>query len=518
MTPASESDSIAPRVTMSGKSTVLNNTFLYASASYLEYFIGLIITIVIARALGAEQYGVYSSFIWLSALGVALVSGGVNTSIIRYVAELRARGCGGGVRDAIGFHIRVLFAAIPVALTVLWLGITTLDSQAHEIEFWMLVLAVSIAFIPKALNVFYVSVAKGLEAFRVQLLINLVVNPINLLLVIGVGLWRGDVAGFVFAYMVVATIYGLVSWWWVRRALNAELMPPPARLDDAYRRGMTRSIKFLSVIFILDFIVDKQLEVFVLNYYGLAAEAGLFNAAFVLAVSAVSLVPGVFNGLIIPLMARARFESDEAQAQKYREIARYLVLLAAPLVGFGVVFAREIVELVFGEHYSGSVFSFQVIVFVSGIAIASWSASSVLLTRDKQQVLLVSLALGALIDVLLAFLLIPSLGLTGALIAFAVTKLLVATVNTWFASSFLGTRLEWMYYLKVFMIAAVAAIPVFYVFSGAPDAVVVFFGGALYLLVFVGMYFVSGQARETDREILAYMVGLVRGGLGLGGR
>ncbi|MGF1643282.1 MAG: polysaccharide biosynthesis C-terminal domain-containing protein [Thiotrichales bacterium] len=510
MTVTSSSDDLARQTGMSGKKVVLNNTFLYASASYLEYFIGLIITTVIARSLGAEQYGVYSSFIWLSALGVALVSGGVNTSIQRYVAEVRGRGDGHLVGAVVRFHIRVLLAAIPFALAILWLGVATLDTQTHGLGFWLLVFAVSIAFIPKALNMFYVSVAKGLEAFHLQLYINLIVNPINLMLVILVGVWRGDVAGFVFAYLVVASIYGLVSWWWLRRAIEPVAVVESNQLEDAYRSGIVRSIKFMSLIFILDFIVDKQLEVFVLNYYGLSAEAGLFNAAFVLAISAVSLVPGVFGGLIIPMMARARADGDDVQKEKYREVARYLVLLAAPLVGFGVVFAREIIDLVFGEHYAASATSFQVIVFVSGIAIASWSANSVLLTRDKQQVLLASLAIGAVMDVALAFMLIPGMGITGALIAFAMTKLFLATVNTWYASTLLATRLEWTYYIRVFVLAAFAAVPVYYLFSGAPNAVVVFVGGPFYMIIFVGLFFVSGHARAADKEIFSYVVGRVR--------
>jgi O-antigen/teichoic acid export membrane protein len=272
-----------------------------------------------------------------------------------------------------------------------------------------------------------------------------------------------------------------------------------------------RSVKLMTLALFLGFIVEKQLEVFVLNFYSMPLDAGLYNAGFILGVSTMGLVPGVLSGIILPVMARAGAASMDEQAEKYREFARYLVLLAVPVVCYGIGLSVEIIDLVFGAEYSRSAIAFAVVLAASGITVVVHSANSVLMTRDMQDKVLRGVAMGAVINITIDFIAIPRYGMWGALAGFVVTLLFISGYNTRLASRRLGTRLEWGYYLRVLLVGAALAVPFVLLKTQFPAVVSIFIGGALYVGLFVGGLYLAGLLREQDRATLRHLSGRIPG-------
>ncbi len=496
---------------MSKSKKLIDNTFFYGLSSYLEYFLGLIITTIIARSLGAEQYGIYSFILWLSAFGVALLSDGLGVTAIRFLAELRGEGREDLVRPLVAWLLwLLLLGTVPVVVLLLLVYGVTADPGMPG-YYWVAAFVIA-SFIPKAINIFYVNVAKGIEEYTTQFRINLLVNPFNLLAVSVVALSGGGVREFVFAYLLVSLAYAIVSWRLVSSRLDVYPRGPASRFR---REGaidpVRRSVKLMTLTLFLGFIVEKQLEVFVLNFYQMPTEAGLYNAGFILGVSAMGLVPGVLSGIILPVMARAGADGDEAQAYKYREFSRYLVLLAVPLVCYGVALSVEIIELVFGEAFSRSAAAFAIVLVASGITIMVHSANSVLLTRDMQHKMLKGVAIGAVINIVIDFAAIPLYGLWGALAGFITTLLFISAYNIRIASRALGTGLEWGYYLRVTLVGVITAAPFLLLKNHFPPALSIFLGGALYVALFLAGLFLAGLIRAQDREVLRYLSSRVPG-------
>ena len=494
---------------MNNKKKLIDNTIFYGLSSYLEYFLGLVITTIIARSLGAEQYGVYSFILWLSAFGVALLSDGLGITAIRFLAEQRGKGRQQAVRPIVRHLLRLLvIATIPVIFLLLVVYVITTDSQLPG--YYWLALFVVAAFIPKAISIFYINVAKGIEEYSTQFHINLFVNPFNLAAVSVVAWLGGGVVEFVFAYLVVSVAYGIASWKLVSSRLRD--YPKGGRFEEQVEANkVMRSVKLMTLALFLGFIVEKQLEVFVLNFCAMPRDAGLYNAGFILGVSAMGLVPGVLSGIILPVMARAGATGMEAQAEKYREFARYLVLLGAPLVCFGVGFSSEIIELVFGAEYSRSSIAFAIVLAASGITVAVHSANSVLMTQDMQDKMLRGVAFGAVLNIVIDFVAIPRYGMWGALAGFVVTLLFISSYNIRLASRRLGTTLEWLYYLKVLLVGGVMSVPFLLVKSQLAPVVSIFIGGAIYVALFLGALFLSGLLREQDKAVLRLLVSRVPG-------
>ena len=82
------------------KPSALVNTLYSIVSTYVEFFFGLAISVLVARQLGPEQYGVYGYLMWLSTLLVTVSSGGVSLGAIKFIAEARADSAQNGVASA----------------------------------------------------------------------------------------------------------------------------------------------------------------------------------------------------------------------------------------------------------------------------------------------------------------------------------------------------------------------------------------------------------------------------------
>lgn len=489
---------------MDNKKKLIDNTFFYGLSSYLEYFLGLVITTIIARSLGAEQYGVYSFVLWLSALGVALLSDGLGITAIRFLAESRGDGKSEQVRPLVRYLLRLFMLAAPLVSVVLLLVFWLTANETLPDQKWLAVLIIA-SFLPKALNIFYINVAKGIEEYSTQFYINLIVNPFNLLAVSVVAYLGGGIREFVFAYLLVSMAYALIARVLVNRRLREYPESGAAVSDQTESEQITRSIKLMTVTLFLGFIVEKQLEVFVLNFYSMPLEAGYYNAAFILGVSAIGLVPGVLGGVILPVMARAQKAGEAEQVIKYRESARYLVILTVPLICYGAGFSTEIIELVFGEEFSRSATAFAVVLLASGMTVVVHSANSVLLTRNLQHRMLHGVMYGAAINIAIDFIAIPLYGMWGALAGFVTTLIFISAYNTRLASASLNTSLEWVYYSKILLLGVITTLPFLYFKAHLYPAVSIFLGGTIYVGMFIYGLFLTGLIREQDREVLGYL-------------
>ncbi len=70
------------------QSKVVRNLLLANSSNYLEYFFGLIVSMLIARSLGPSEFGTYVFLIWLVSIAVAFANEGLALSVTKHIAEI----------------------------------------------------------------------------------------------------------------------------------------------------------------------------------------------------------------------------------------------------------------------------------------------------------------------------------------------------------------------------------------------------------------------------------------------
>lgn len=441
---------------MSTRGQVLRNTLFSSVGIYTEYVLGMLTSIIIARHLGPADFGAYSLVIWLVATGVVVTNSGVSSAVIKFVAELRGAGQEARIRALLGWAWRVQAGFLAVVLlsgTALFAfqGQRLMPGFNHGV---LLAILLSTTVL-RALYMLNVSTAKGFENFRATAAIAVIVAPINLLLILVAWWLDGPMEWFLGTF----TISSLVFWWISRRQVAALLPPAQPRepLDLDMRRRLRSYTALVAVTVAVSFITASEVEVLFLTMFDSSASAGQFKVAFQLSNGALLLVPGVFGALLLPMMANALAQGQEVANRRLAMSTTYLAALAAPLAAFGVVFARDIIALLYGQAFSPAAAAFAWCLAAGAFSTLSGAASGYLLGSDRQRVQMMAVLACSLVKVGLDVFLIRRYGLPGAVAAFSATSVLTGTLVIGLALHYSGARLEWGRIARVLAAAGAAA-------------------------------------------------------------
>ncbi len=461
---------------MSTRNRALRNTLFSSIGIYVEYSLGMLAAIMIARHLGPNEYGIYGLFIWFAAVGVVATNSGITTGVIKFVAELRGSGQEHLILPVLGYlrRMQIWHMGVVAALGLL-LFLLASKRFAPELDFPEFAM-LAVAVVMRAPYMFNIAIAKGFEAFEATARISLVAAPLNLLLVAIAMLLGASMFWFLVVYVISSAIFLLIS-----RQQAGRLLAPQASqhaMPDQLQQRVRRHLRIVSVTIIVGFLIASDVEILFLNLFDSAVSAGYFKVAFQLATGIMLLVPGVFGALLLPMMAKANSQGREAGGRRFAAVTSYLVLLAAPVVAFGACFSGPTIGLLYGASYAASAPVFAWCLFACAVGTATQGASSLLVSADRQHtILMLTMALGVL-KMALDFFLITRFGLYGSVAAIVIEVLVIAASYLIIGIRVSGVQLEWLRLLRIVLAAALAAALVMPVYAlHLPPVLTLSFGG-----------------------------------------
>ena len=314
--------------------------------------LALLISIFVARRLGASDFGMYSILISVQGVALLLASFSVGTAIAKYVAEYRVRDEEQALRLAKSGLVVVLLlaslvAAIYVALSdVIGRGLYKEPAIVHIIPFSALMV---ISFSMYSVSV---GIVQGCQKFRLMAIAQVAFPLFSLILIslllplMGI---RGIFIGYFLSQLTVSAVVLIV--------LNRhEFRFFPARLE-LHRKSVTVSMLFsfalpasLGSLMVTPVVWIANTEL-TLNA-GFEA-MGYFAVAYVVYLSLV-LIP---NAISIPMMPRV----SQLTVGNHNEIERLVVkvlrtlsIALFPLLFAIALFSELVVEIMYGSRFSAS--------------------------------------------------------------------------------------------------------------------------------------------------------------------
>ncbi|MFA6229089.1 MAG: polysaccharide biosynthesis C-terminal domain-containing protein [Rhodanobacter sp.] len=442
---------------MNTRAHALRNTLFSSIGIYIEYSLGMLAAILIARHLGPQHYGVYGLFIWFAAIGVVTTNSGITTGVIKFIAELRGAQKESLIMPVLRYLRRMqawhLLAVMSLAMGLFLLLGKRLAADLEFREFVLLAIAVAM----RAPYMFNIAIAKGFEAFDATAKVSLVAAPVNLILVGTAMLLGATIFWFLVVYTISSAIFLCVSHYQVRRLLKPLKASTQDEVPDQLQYRVRRHLRIVSITIIVSFLIASDLEILFLNQFASATAAGYFKVAYQLATGVMLLVPGVFGALLLPMMAKAQSQGRAVGGRRFVAVTSYLLLLAAPVVAFGSSFSGAIIGLLYGASYASSAPVFAWCLFACGLGTVTQGATSLLVSADRQHtILILTVALGVL-KIVLDILLITRFGLYGSVAAIVIELLVIAASYLTIGMRVSGVQLEWLRLLRIVLAAALAA-------------------------------------------------------------
>ncbi|MGB9613759.1 MAG: flippase, partial [Candidatus Margulisiibacteriota bacterium] len=370
--------------------------------------------VYVARVLGAAAFGLLNFALAFQTYLVLVVDSGLSLLGVREIAKAKERA---GAISLNIFAIRFILALIVFLVALLVLYFLPLSSSMR----WLFIAAFSYIFY-RALNadwvfqglermdqvaianVLYSLVVFSLMVAMVRSALDLIKVPIILTLVgVGVSL---VFLGLLFKRFAPTTLEHLApTYWW-----------------DYFQEAIPLGA---SVILIQ---IYYNLDTIMLGFMDRPEVVGWYNAAYKIFLVLVGFL-GLWQSTAFPVVSRRIIEDRERTITFLNKYARLTLLVVVPLVLLITFLAPWIIKLFYGVEYQSSSIALQMLVW-STLLIVIFGIYGILvmipLGRSKE--FLYGVGSGAVVNVILNFILIPRFSFIGAAVATILSEVMVTVV------------------------------------------------------------------------------------------
>jgi O-antigen/teichoic acid export membrane protein len=378
---------------------VARNTAAQALGKAAVLVIGAASIAVTTRYLGAAGYGSFALALALVQMLGVLADAGLVTVVVREISRDPLRSA-----ELVGsaLVLRLLLGVGVVALA----GLLSLAlPYAPDVR-----IAILIAGVPFVLGLATTSLATVFQA-RLQMGRAAIADVAGRLAGFG-ALVAVVVADLGFLAVVASTAVGAA----VALAVTAALLRPLLSVRPLADRERWRELLVPAIPLGLALAVNEiyfRADTFILSLFRPFEEVGHYTLAYRI-FELLAVLPAIVMTSAFPLLSRYVGEQRELAARVVDATADLFVALATPIAAGGLVLAPELVRLVAGDAFAGSVTPLRLLLCAAGAAWISGLLGYTLIAADRRRAVLL-LSLGALVvNLALNLALVPTYGADAA--------------------------------------------------------------------------------------------------------
>lgn len=380
---------------------------------------GMLLYILLARWLGAGDFGRYSFALSYASLFMVVVDLGTNLIITRELARDRSR--------LAEFTTRV--NALKGASSLLTLGLIGLsllflpyDGQTRG-----LIMLMGLFVVGTGLLEYLCAVLSGLEHMALEA----VLKTANKLLCLA-----GGAAGFFLYHSLSAVVAGILAGFALSLGLGYAFLfrlgsAPGLRWDWSWKKTLLGQSLPLITSWLFWNFYDNQ-DVVLLGFMGLPAEqVGRFAAAMKL-IDVVRAAPVLLVGSVFPILSGYSRSDPEKFSRLARFTVRLLLAVSIPIAAGLAALSGPVVRMIYGSDYAAS---------AGVLSLAAWAVVGIFLNHliinllvalDLQGKTIAGAAAAAGFNLLILLALTPKYGLPGAGAALVLSEAVFLALNVFF--------------------------------------------------------------------------------------
>ena len=375
------------------------------------------VTLMLARLLGSEEYGVYSVVLALIMVVAIPSSVGLPAYVVREVAKAEATTQPARSRDIVATAAGTALV-ISISLACCLLGWAIWAAQDGSYRTTLLIGSFMVPVV--TLVQVFASALRGLNRTGRGLLLELVLRTgIFLTMIIAYLASGGELSAprsmaLHLGGGVLALCFGCYSWLVLRpKVRNSE----PRSVDF---KQMIASTGVLGLV-AGSLTLNSNLDILLLGALSDAATAGVYKLASTAALLSVAGLQAI-NMVMMPQFARLYESGDRNGLQELAtRSVRYILATMVPASIVMLLFGRWLIAIAFGPEYAGSYWPMVILIGGQAVSAMLGSVISLLNMTGHEMDTLKGVLLGTFTNVVLNLALIPSMGASGAAIATACT-------------------------------------------------------------------------------------------------
>lgn len=392
---------------------VAKNTMWILAERITQMIISLIVGVISARYLGPSNYGILNYGASLVTLFTAICKLGLENVIIKdYVDKRNENGKILGTAMVMRLFSSLLSViAIIIIVCILKpndstiLIVTTLQAiallfQAYElIDYWF----------QSNLNSKYVSIAKTIAYIFVA------IYKVALLVL------KMPVEWFAFSTSLDYIIIMLIIFWMYKKNKGQKL---------EFSLETAKSLIYRSYHFIFSGILVTlymQMDKVMIGSYRADNEVGLYSAATTIC-AMWSFIPEALINSIRPTLYEAKKVSEEVYIKKQKKLYAIIFWIGVFFALGITIFSDLIINVLYGNDYMNAKPALLISVWYPAFAYLGSARGPWIVINNKNKYSKKFCFWGAVVNLILNFLFIPKVGITGAAIATLISQIVVALI------------------------------------------------------------------------------------------
>ena len=402
---------------MSQVRTIFKNMSWLLISQIIASVCGFIWTILMARYLGVNDYGIFGFTTSLTGILAITTELGLNTHIVRHIAtdyDSAPKYLGNAI------PLRSIFATGTIILTLIILILI----KANE-----LVITVTLLFTIEMIIKSYINLFNGsFQAFeegKYQGIGNSILNILLLIFILIAIFTDVGLIGIAICYVLANSIALIYAYY----VLNKHITQPKFEFDTVFCKEITiLSIPFAitSLLYTIYYSIDIVMLTNMVGSY----PTGIYNATYKL-ISVLTLFYSVYSAVIFPVMSKF-FKNDESMLLiSFEKSIKYLMLVIIPLATATVFYSADIINLIYGNEYDAASSVLCILIWTVCLLFISGATTTLLNASHKEVAVTKIYAIAAVFNIVLNFFMIPLLSYNGAAITTVLSDLLIVIIQSY---------------------------------------------------------------------------------------
>lgn len=398
-----------------GPRSIFANTSYRLLADVASKAASLVFFVVMARQLGASQFGVFTFALAFALLTTTLANFGQDTILTREVARDHSR-LGSYFANTIAVKLVLATSTLTIAIGVA--AVVGIDREALA--------AVLLLGPAVTLELLMATCFASYQAFeRLEFLPVALISQRFVTAGVGIAaLLRGaGVVAVSAIYLFGAALGFALALWFLLKITRPGFRVEPRRWLPLMRASV--AIGVAGVFAVVLFRIDTTM----LAAFKPKEVVGDYGAAYRL-LEATLFVAWSVGAAVYPVFSRLTLTTDPPVGFVFQRSLKLSIALTLPLAAGALVLAEPVIRLLYGSSYEGAASALRLLTPAIALYPICYLTGYLLVSQDLQRVLTWVYGLVALENVLANFVLIPWLSLNGAALGTSISQLLVAVAFT----------------------------------------------------------------------------------------
>lgn len=402
---------------MSRVQTIFKNMSWLLISQIIASICGFIWTILMARYLGVEEYGIFGFAVSLTGILCILFDLGIGIHSVRHIAtdyESAPKYLGNAI------PLKGLFSICGFIIIFIILIIM----KCNELTIIVTLLFAIEQIIKKFVELMNATF-QAFEEGKYQGILNTLMNILLFIFIIIAIYSDLGLYGIAFAY-ILSNILALIYGYYI---LNKYITKPTYEFDKTFCKNVTIAAIPFAATAILSSIYYSIDMVMLTNMVGNYA-TGIYNATYKL-ISVLTLFYGIYSAVIFPVMSKFYKNDEKMLLISYEKSIKYLMLIIIPLAIATMLYSTDIIYLIYGHEYKAASSVLSILIWTVCLLFISGAGNTLLNASYKEVSVTKIYFIAAIFNVVLNFILIPYLTYIGAAITTVLSDILIVIIQSY---------------------------------------------------------------------------------------